>query len=143
MRLTRQKQELAPPELNMAPMIDVVFLLLIFFVCTSTVNQLEGRLPSHLSQLGPGTGPAAADFPPHVIRVQRVPDGVVMQLGETRCTTRERLVEELRKIRTSDEVPVLIKGQGTVPFGDMVAALDACYQAGFQRVAFSTQGGEP
>jgi len=35
MLLTRRKQEQTRPQLNMAAMVAIVFLLLIFFMCTS------------------------------------------------------------------------------------------------------------
>ena len=140
MLLTRQKNELAPPQLNMASMVDVVFLLLIFFMCTSSISQLENSLPSQVSQLGPGAGAESADFPPQIVRVQRVPEGVLVMLGETPCATFERLIEELRRLQSGADAPVLIKGQGDVPFRYMVAALDACHRAGCRRVAFSARG---
>ena len=140
MLLTRQKNEVAPPQLNMASMVDVVFLLLIFFMCTSSISQLENSLSSQVSQLGPGAGAESADFPPHIIEVQQVPEGAMWMLGETPCVTFDRLIEELRRLRSGADAPVLIKGQRNVPFKYMVEALDACHQAGCRRVAFSARG---
>ncbi|HUW35167.1 MAG TPA: biopolymer transporter ExbD, partial [Planctomycetota bacterium] len=69
MRLTRQKRAGAGAELNIAAMIDVVFQLLIFFMCTSSFGTLENDLAAKATQPGPGQR-ARADFPP--VRVNLV-----------------------------------------------------------------------
>ena len=46
--------------LKMAPLIDVVFLLLVFFLCTATLQMMEGILPANLprpTSQCPGTRP--------------------------------------------------------------------------------------
>jgi biopolymer transport protein ExbD len=140
MLLTRQKQESASPQLNMAAMVDVVFLLLIFFMCASSISQVENSLSSQVSHLGPGEGQESQDYLPIHIELQRVPNGVLVTLEEEPFADFDSLVARLREMRTSEEIPVIIKGQGAVPYGYMVAALDACYRAGFERVAFSAKG---
>lgn len=45
------------PRADMTPLIDVVFQILIFFLCTLHFRQLEGRLDAYLP---PGAGPAAS-----------------------------------------------------------------------------------
>ena len=58
------------PELEMAPMIDVVFLLLVFFMVTSTFRQFETQLRSAMTEQKPDAGPhAKADFE-NVIQLQ-------------------------------------------------------------------------
>lgn len=142
MLLTRQKQDLAPPQLNMASMVDVVFLLLIFFMCTSSISEPENSLSGQVSHLGPGPGAQAADFLPRLIRLERVPEGVLVTLEGTPCATFESLMEELQRTGGGKDTPILISGEGTVPFRYMVAALDACHQAGFRLAAFSARGEE-
>ncbi len=141
MLLARRKREQARPELNMAAMVDVVFLLLIFFMCTSSISRLESSLSGQVSHLGPGSGRESEDMLPYIVRLERVSEGVLVSLEDRPCATFEGLFDRLRETyaRGGDN-PVLIKGQGTVPFGYMVAALDACRRAGFQSVAFSAKG---
>ncbi len=141
MLLTRRKLAQARPQLNMAAMIDVVFLLLIFFMCTSSISLIESSLPGQVSHLGPSSDQELDDMLPYLIRLERVSDGVLVSLEDRPCATFEDLFDRLREIDIlSGEGPVLIKGQGTVPYGYMVAALDTCRRAGFRRVAFSTKG---
>jgi len=48
-------------EMDMTPMIDVTFLLLIFFMCTIKFKTLEGKLAAYLPK---GEGPSAAPVEP-------------------------------------------------------------------------------
>lgn len=145
MLLTRQKQDPVPPQLNMASMVDVVFLLLIFFMCTSSFTQIEDKLPTQLSQVGSGTNQDTMDLPPIRISLQRSVSGAVLITCENeifRESEFKNLVKKLEEWRAINDMRVIIEGQGTVPFGSMVRALDACYQADLQQVAFSAKGGE-
>ena len=139
MLLTRQSRQGPAPQLSLAPMIDVVFLLLIFFMCTTTFKKLEKDLPSKMPEVGRG---AQQDFDPVRILVSKAAKGVLVTCNDQPCATIDDLVGRLRALRAIANVPVVIEGQPTVPFGYMVASLDACYQADFQRVAFSARGVE-
>ena len=50
-------------DVKMTPMIDVVFLLLVFFVWTASFQVAEQILPSRVSQAA-GADPTAATLPP-------------------------------------------------------------------------------
>lgn len=52
-------------EIKMTPMIDVVFLLLVFFVWTASFQIVEQVLPSHLSEVT-GSLPVNPDEPPPI-----------------------------------------------------------------------------
>ncbi|MHC4627748.1 MAG: ExbD/TolR family protein, partial [Planctomycetota bacterium] len=141
MLLTRQKQQQTGPQLNMAAMVDVVFLLLIFFMCTSSISRLESSLSSQVSRLGPGSGQELEELPPYIIRLERAGEGVLVWLEDRPCATFDDLHDRLRETyNRGPDVPVLIRSQARVPYGYVVAALDACRKAGFQTVAFSTRG---
>ncbi len=63
---------------TMTPMIDVVFLLLIFFVWTASISAVEYLLPSNLSP-APGSAavteepPPPPDFEPVVVKIDVPP----------------------------------------------------------------------
>lgn len=145
MLLTRQKQNPAAPQLNMASMVDVVFLLLIFFMCTSSFTQIEDNLPTQLSRTNPSPNQASTDLPPIRISLKRSASGIVVINCENEAFTESQykdLVKKLGQLRAVDDVRVIIEGQGTIPFGTMVKALDACYLADLRRVAFSAKGSQ-
>ncbi len=144
MLLTRQQQNPANPQLNMASMVDVVFLLLIFFMCTSSFTQVEDNLPTQLSGIAPGTS-QSTDLPPIRISLQRSASGSVLITCENEVFNESQymdLVKKLEQLRAIDNVRVIIEGQGSIPFGLMVQALDACYLADLTRVAFSAKGSQ-
>ncbi len=143
MRLTRQKSVLAVPQLNMASMVDVVFLLLIFFMCTSSLNPLENDISSQLSRLGKGRGQGTE--PESVVRIHvlAVTGGVQIRCSGKTIRSFSSLEEELKKRVELDDRRVVIEGQAGVAFRYMVAALDACHRAGVRRVAFSPREVSP
>ena len=53
MKLKKLREGNPPIELNLTSMIDVFFLLLIFFVCTSSFDEPEKNLPTKLATQGP------------------------------------------------------------------------------------------
>lgn len=126
----------------MASMIDVVFLLLIFFMCTSSFRGRESDLLTQLPQVGGGAPGIEADFDPIRIRVSKLDTGVRVALDGKPCSSFDDLGEQLEKRRQLADVPVLIEGDPAVPFAYMVASLDACYEADLSRVAFSAKGAE-
>jgi biopolymer transport protein ExbD len=123
----------------MASMIDVVFLILIFFMCTSAFTQ-EQELKSNLPRAS-GKGPSAEDFGPVRIRLSAIGNSVSILCDGKPCADFDVLVKTLEARRAVADMPVIIEGQSNVPFRYMVAALDACHRADLQRVAFSAKGG--
>lgn len=143
MRLTRQKSVPAIPQLNMASMVDVVFLLLIFFMCTSSLNQPENDISSQLSRLGKGRGQGAVPERLVRIRLLSLTGGVLITCDERGVPDFASLEAELRRRAALDDRPVVIEGQAGVPFRYMVAALDVCHRAGMRRVVFSPREVKP
>ena len=139
MLLTRQGHQTTRFQLNMAAMIDVVFLLLIFFMCTSSFRQTEDELPAQLPRTHPATQAADDDFQPVRISVRSVGDGALVECDGQPCGTFDSLANLLKQRRQIADIPVIIQGQNTVPFSYMVAALDACHVADLTRVAFSVE----
>ena len=143
MQLARQKHVRKRPLLNMAAMIDVVFLLLIFFMCTSSFVRPEKNLPSRLPEVGAAAPAEPERLDPVRIALAGAPPAVAVTCDGRPCATAEELVARLRARRAIGDPIVIIQGTPAVPFGDMVAALDACHRAGLGRVAFSPEGIEP
>ena len=132
----RDVVELAEPAVSMAPMLDVVFQLLIFFMLATNFSkaekerELEVDLPSTRSASEPRPAPEEL-----VINVLR--DGRYVLAG--RELARAELEEELaRAARTAADVPVTIRGDRLVHHEDVVAVLDACGLAGLSNVAVGT-----
>ena len=127
----------------MTPMIDVVFLLLIFFVFTASFQIAESILPSNLQVPG-----SLADLPPieeSEPELERVLIGVTYENDQTRytvggrpCESAARLGEVLHGLAAIDPtLPVVLDIEGNVPLGGAVAAYDQCRLAGFGRIQFA------
>lgn len=68
MRLVRTLPNAATIQLQMTSMIDIVFLLLVFFVMTFKITVPEGDFQIHMAASGPG--PTELEAIPEVIRVR-------------------------------------------------------------------------
>ncbi|MFH0944653.1 MAG: biopolymer transporter ExbD [Planctomycetota bacterium] len=62
-------------KMEMTPMIDVTFLLLIFFLCSIKFRLLEGKLQTYLPKdVGPGISPMVAMLEKVDLRIERTED---------------------------------------------------------------------
>ncbi len=143
MLLTRQKRKPTRPTLNMAAMVDIVFLLLIFFMCTTSFKKPERHLPSQLPETGISLRPEQEEFDPIRIRLSMLSDELHLTCDAQVCENFAELRRQLAARRAITDAPVIIEGVAEVPFGHMVSALDSCYQANLRRVAFSAKGMAP
>ena len=129
-------------ELNMTPMIDVVFLLLIFFMTTSSIVQSERELDPAIKVQRKSAGKAARDLQPAVIEITELATGeFVYKIGGRECITVSELTTVLMKFQNKEEAFV------RVPDGarfDMAAgAIQACKDASFVTVAYVPASSTP
>ena len=134
-----------PADQAMTPMIDVVFLLLIFFVCASLGQVRESLLPTELAAGGIGS---------QEIRDRPKPFGEVWLFlrpgagGRTEVQVNEggetyadfgRLKRQLDLLAAATtEIPVILDIEPNIPLGDMIRVFDTCDAAGFQSINFAT-----
>ena len=124
-------------ELSMTSMIDVVFLLLIFFVMTLSVVKTERELQSTL-KTSKSNASQQSDFEPAIIDIVPKGGAFAFQIGsqEVVPTSPEKDLEELKRIL--DPFPPLAKGYGAfirvpdeAPFQMPATAIQAAKAAGF------------
>ena len=113
------------PVLNLTPMIDVVFLLIIFFMVATKFVEIEHDIDLEL----PEVAAAAPSTPTPKQRVVSVrADGTVTLDGE--AVTLEELRDRLaRAVAEYPATSVVIRGAAACPFQDVAAALSACKDA--------------
>jgi len=126
--MARKPQE--NPQLDMTPMIDVVFELIIFFVVTIKQEDLFTKLNCNRPAPSPPTESVPKDEPNVTIEIGRrydgSPQGVI--LYNKREVRRTELDAALRDIaRTSTKTPVIVKCTGDSPHKALVDVLDICY----------------
>jgi len=128
----------------MTPMIDVVFLLLIFFVCTASFQAVELVLPSNLLVSGTSDMAAPVELPDDLeqIVVEVVPAGrgATWQVNEQPCDSRldlEQLLVAIAQIDSS--LPVVVDCDDRVPLGEAIAVYDLCRAVGLVKVQFAAE----
>jgi len=125
------------PAPNLTPMIDVVFLLLIFFMVATTFLDPERELGVELPQAESGN---VTDVPPDEIVINVARDGSLTVSG--RIVARDELLERLRTAATHDpKTPVTIRGDRRVAHEAIVGVMDACGMAGLSNLAIGTLEG--
>ncbi|VAX38691.1 Biopolymer transport protein ExbD/TolR [hydrothermal vent metagenome] len=128
----------------MTPMIDVVFLLLIFFVCASAGQAIEETLPTRLNvgSIKSDT-PLPDDPPPEVDEVwltikQRGANKTVVDMNGTEYTNLATLGETLKQLsEAASDLPVILDIDKEVPMGQVLHIYDLCRAAQFESVNFA------
>ncbi|MDP6442560.1 MAG: biopolymer transporter ExbD [Pirellulaceae bacterium] len=120
-------------ELSMTSMIDVVFLLLIFFMVTSSFVQTERHLETG-AQVRSKTS-SASDLEPAIVEIVEVGGEYVFQLGGRDFTDQAELRKVLAQFDNKSDGAFVRVSDGA-PFGLAAAAIQACKSAGFISVSY-------
>jgi biopolymer transport protein ExbD len=132
----------------MTPMIDVVFLLLVFFVCAAAKQVREALLPADL----PAGAVAASETLPEKpilgeawVYLRRGATGLtVAELNGTPYEDLGQLEQQLRGLaELAPEMPVILDIADDVEFGDLIRVYDVCRAAKFQSVNFAVADRAP
>ncbi len=135
MKLSRHKRQATKLELSMTSMIDVVFLLLIFFMVTSSFVQTERNLDPAIRVERPSPTEAVSDLQPAIVDIVRGDTGFRYQLGMRRFESVADLLEVLRLFDNKRDGAFVRVGDD-VPFGMAAAAIQACKEARFVPVSY-------
>ncbi len=120
--------------IDLTPLIDVVFLLLVFFLVSTTFAKDEVEMDLELPEATSGK-PASAN---HLLVINVGQDGTMSVDG--RKVTKEALKQKLRAAAERDKTQeVLIRGDTRVHFGRVAMAFDACLAASLKRISIAAQ----
>jgi len=132
-RVTYRKRE-SEAELNFASMIDVIFLLLVFFFATATITLPESRLSPALQTREENAVRSNADFTPQVIKLQVIDEEPVYVLGGRTVTDRHELTILLTDL--PKDLGVIVEVQDQVPVWFTASAIQCCRDAEFENVTY-------
>ena len=116
------------PQLDMTPMIDVVFELIIFFVVTIKQEDVFSKL--NANRPAPSSGKADDSSDTTVtIQIGRGHDANGVLVYNNREVRRSELDQNLREVaRTSKKTPIIVKCTEDSPHKALVDVLDICYR---------------
>jgi biopolymer transport protein ExbD len=122
-------------ELQLAPMIDVVFLLLIFFIVSWNFARFEVDPDVKVPDVE--TSEQTSRVPGEII-INVTNDGRIKISNEV--MTKESLLIKLSGLASRfPDQPVILRGHKTVPFKHVMTVLDTCQKAGIWNVAFAAE----
>lgn len=117
--------------LPMTSMIDVVFLLLIFFMVTASFSSDEEKLSAALGADGAGT-PSAMQ--PQIVTVRDIEGVTVYEIGSHRLQSTNSLKNILRAL--PKDQGVVFRVSDSVPIADVAAAMQAALDAGYTKRSY-------
>lgn len=130
------KRRPAEGSVNMTPMIDVVFQLIIFFVCTIELE--KAAIDESIRLAMAPHGPAIEEKNPLEVVIDVDAEGKV-SIAQKYFFTDEFLRNQLKVSvsRFGNEIPVVIRGDIDTRHQDIRKVMDACTAAGLWKVKFS------
>jgi len=142
-RPTCHRDESRRLDVKMTPMIDVIFLLLIFFVCTASFQAPEAILPTRLSM----PGAIGTEFvpPDDVVDLDQIVVEVMRRDGSTRWRINDvdyMALAEVQAVldavkRVKADLPVILDVEPGVPMESVIDVYDLCRRLGLQQVQFA------
>ena len=119
-------------ELNITPLLDLVFVLLVIFIITTPqmMNNLEMTLPS-------GKPPPPSKEKPKINKIAVEADGQIT-FNELRVTS-EELKANLKALKASDpDLKVVVKGSDEADYQKMILVLDVLRQLDITKIGLAT-----
>jgi len=118
-------------EINISPLIDVVFILLIFFIVTTVFIDETGV------EVNKPRAASAEDLEKHSILIAVTANGQVYQGGRSIGIDGVRSVVAAM-LESDDAMPVIIQGDTAASHGIIVKVIDAAKLAGAKTVNLAT-----
>ena len=134
MNFSRKKRS-RPAALQMTALMDVVFLLLCFFVTTSVFSQWETEvniaLPTAKSATVPGRMPGEI--------IINISDGGDITVNGQRLTAEELTSRLARVAKFYPGQPVVIRADRATPYESLMGVIDACRAADVWNFSLATR----
>lgn len=130
----RQNIQAERTTLQLAPMIDIVFLLLIFFIVTWSYARFETELDVSVPAAEEGQPPNRR-VDEQIVNVKK--DGRLFLSG-VEITPEELLSRCATVAQYNKDVAIILRGDEEAAFKHIVAVLDICRKANIYNVAFAT-----
>lgn len=138
----------------MTPMIDVIFQLMIFFMCSLHFKSLEGKLFSYLPRDKGMSSTSVTDPILEEVRIklaysESAPLLTKIKVGEAVIPDWDALLKKMESLAptlvtsSGDIIPVKIDADEMIPTQSVVSALNICKKAGVQKTEFAAKTSAP
>ena len=120
-------------ELNITPLLDLAFVLLVIFIITTIppVNDLDLKLPSAAKRL---------KDPPRKANYITVQGDGTLYLNKKQIADASEMLQTLIGLRTDDpDLNVIVRGDAHTKYKQIRAVLDVCQQANVPKVDLATE----
>ena len=120
--------------LNLASMIDVTFLLLLYFLVTTVLARPEDRLNPSLQTRSESAAGPTSDFQPQIVEVLLVEGAPGFRLGTQILRDKASLTAAMEPLPKSTGLFVHVFGDA--PIWAVAAAFQAGHDVGFEQVTY-------
>jgi len=133
-RFSQNLKRKSKREVNLTPMIDIIFNLLIFFLITAVISQkgLNIKLPS---------ASTAEKRPPKSLEITVTKDNIITFNGAV--VKKENVFNELKKEKALGEGEkhdvITLKADETAHFGLFIFVMDTARKLGFENLAIAAE----
>jgi biopolymer transport protein ExbD len=140
-----------PVNINVVPMVDVIFCLCVFFMCSFKFKELEGKFQSWLPK-DKGNGAASPDE----IKEIRIAMYWDEQTQKTKRLFVSRFVENDEEMKTlidgahrdweklgKPDIPVILDAEAKVPWAEIMKMVNICKQLNIDKIEFALGAGAP
>ncbi len=120
-------------QLNITPLLDLAFVLLVIFIITTIppINDLDLKLPTAAKHL---------KDPPRKANYITVQANGTMYLNQKQVADASDMLQTLIGLRTDDpDLNIIIRGDSQTKYRQIRAVLDVCQQANVPRVDLATE----
>ena len=130
----RRSQNRKVPELNIIPMIDIMFFLLVFFML-STMYMIDLKtIPVKLPQAANAASDTSTTF-----AVTLKNDGTIY-LGDKETDLQSLLMQASLEQKNNSNFAVVIRAEKDIEYGDVIELVDKFKGVGINRFGLATDG---
>jgi biopolymer transport protein ExbD len=132
----RKQHSIEPTPMQLAPLVDVLFLLVIFFAVTSEFAKNEQVMDISVPAAEEGKDNESRNVGEIIINIKT--DGSIIVNGQT--LTEDELLKNLQNIASIyKDQAVILRGDEVADYKYVIRVLDVCQKAGIWNIAFATR----
>ena len=128
MRRKARRYRDSDPDVDLTPMVDVVFLLLVFFIFAIKPLDVLATMPVHSS--GGGTAPSMIE-----LRIQVLSDGYLVNGKSMALTSMDLLME--KTARFARDAHIAISSKDEAQHHRLVSVLNLCERHHFENISLA------